>query len=127
MVGFIAADKVYCLVSIAYEVTSERSERIGSKTVQERERQHASVLWTVDSELDLYIMSSTRIQPDRMVKMETRTHKVFSVFSLAHFKVEAVYSLAHSSDPELFNEVDTERQVFVQKKLNYMLRRLINK
>ena len=59
--------------------------------------------------------------------METRTHKVFSVFSLAHFKVEAVYSLAHSSDPdELFNEVDTERQVvFVQKKLNYMLRRLM--
>ena len=54
-------------------------------------------------------------------------------------KVEAVFSLAHSSDPdELFNElfdyapiiklhkVDTERQVvFVQKKLNYMLRRLM--
>ena len=59
--------------------------------------------------------------------MEPRTPKVEAVFSLAHFKVEAVYSLAHSSDPdELFNEVDTERQVvFVQKKLNYMLRRLM--
>ena len=71
--------------------------------------------------------------------MEPRTPKVEAVFSLAHFKVEAVFSLAHSSDPdELFNElfdyapiiklhkVDTERQVvFVQKKLNYMLRRLM--